>query len=102
MSDFTSTSQQLFAHVRVPTSSVILRAARKDAEVEKWLRVAAWARAGVGAAFALLLVVIALTGTGTATNAIAATAEPAIHSPGYLPAQFTNVPYVDAAPIDTF
>lgn len=102
MSDFTRTSQNLFTHVRLPASHVIVQAARKDAEVEGWLRAAAWARAGAGALVALFIMVLGLAGGGTPSSATAATSEPASHSAGYLPAQFTNVPYVEAAPIDTF
>ena len=84
MSDFTGTSRN------------------SSMQVEPGRRAARWAPTGAVATVIGLFAMVALVGTGTPSTVTAATPEPTSASVGYLPAQFTNVPYVDAAPIATF
>ena len=84
MSDFTSTSRN------------------SSMQVESGRRAARWAPTGAVATVIGLFAMVALLGTGTPSAVTAATPEPVSESVGYLPAQFTNVSYVDAAPIATF
>jgi hypothetical protein len=71
-------------------------------QVEAGRRAARWAPTGAVATVIGLFAMVALVGTGTPSSVTAATPEPVSASVGYLPAQFTNVPYVDAAPVATF